>query len=82
MTSKRLFRQEHPVILSFLILGAIFLLFWGGITFFISRTILPKSDFFSGGEGIGVIELKGIIISADDVIEQLSSFSKDLNVRV
>ena len=57
--TKRLFRQKHPILFGLLILGILFTVFWGGITFFVFRSFAPhQAEFFGPGKGgIGVIEL-------------------------
>ena len=79
--TKRLFRQEHPVLLGFIILGCIFVLFWAGITFFIVSVSKPRPDFFSSREGVGVVELIGPIISADEHLATLRDFRTDDKVK-
>ncbi|OGR00932.1 MAG: signal peptidase [Deltaproteobacteria bacterium RIFOXYD12_FULL_50_9] len=80
--TKRLFRHEHPVLLGLLILGAISILFLGGITFFIS-IISPsdQKDFFGKKNGIGIIEVKGVIISSEDLLQDLRDFRENQAVK-
>jgi len=80
MTSKRLFRQEHPVLLGFVILGCIFLLFWAGITFFIVSVSRSGHDLFKTA-GVGIVDLKGAILSSEDAIATLREFRQDEKVR-
>jgi len=77
------FRQKHPVILGFVILAGIFLLFWAGISLLISSVIAPShpTQFFSKQEGIGVVELNGIILSPDETIESLTTFRRDKKIK-
>jgi len=77
----RLFRQEHPVLLGFFILACIFALFWAGITFFIATVSKPRADFFTEKEGIGVVELVGPIISAEEQLSTLRDFRTDDKVK-
>lgn len=80
--SKRLFRQEHPVLMGFILLGLVFLFFWGGVTFFISSVKRPaKGEIFGAKPGVGVIELKGVITTAEEVIDDLTSFRENANVK-
>ncbi len=81
--TKRLFRHKHPLILGFLVLGVICFLFWGGITFFIS-SIGPKKtkpDIFGARNGIGIIELQGVIISSEETIADLTEFRSDTSIK-
>lgn len=82
MSSKRLFRQDHPVLMGFIILGVVFLFIWGGITFFISAVTRStnKAELF-GKEGVGVIELKGVIVSPEDTIDDLTTFRANANIK-
>ena len=76
--TKRLFRQNHPVLFGLLILGGIFAFFWFGITFFIASIVNSyKGDIFRSDSGIGVIHLEGMIISPEEVIENLTDFRED-----
>jgi protease IV len=71
--TERSFRQRHPVLLGFLILGAIFLMFWGGMAYFFSFFFKsPSADLFRAKEAVGVIELKGLITSSEETIRQLT----------
>lgn len=81
MSSKRLFRQDHPVLKGFIVLGAVFLFIWGGITFFISAVTRPAKTELFGKEGVGVIELKGVIVSPEDTIDDLITFRTNANIR-
>lgn len=79
--AKRLFRQEHPVLLGFLILGCIFVLFWGGITFFVVAISHPRTQFFTKSDGVGVVELIGPIISSEKTLKELRDFRQDSSVK-
>ncbi len=82
MSNKRLFRHEHPVLLGFLILGVIFLVFWGGITFFIATmTQRQRPELFGGKEAIGVIELYGLITASEDILKDLASMRENEHVK-
>lgn len=76
--TKRLFRQRHPLITGFFILGVMFVLFWSGITFFVSsfnrQTV--NTDIFGSKDAIGVIELKGVITTSEDTLAQLDKFKR------
>ena len=78
---KRLFRQKHPIIVGFFILGLVMFMYWGGITFFLSRTSHPSTEIFGPREGVGILELKNIIINADPWIKQLREFRKNEKVK-
>ncbi len=72
----------HPVITGFLILGGLMFLFFGGITFFVAKMIRPTStDLFSSGQGVGIIELKGVITSSEKTIANLNDFKKKDNIK-
>jgi protease-4 len=80
--TKRLFRQEHPILTGCLLLGLLMVAFWGGITFFVGSLFRPaKAELFHGREGIGVIELSGIIVSADETIAQLTEFREQDHIK-
>jgi protease IV len=80
--SNRSFRQRHPVLLGFLILGVIFLLFWGGMAYFLSSFFKsPRTELFGAREAVGVIELKGLIATSEDTIRQLTEFRHNQAVK-
>nr|MBF0222342.1 signal peptide peptidase SppA [Desulfobulbaceae bacterium] len=80
---KRLFRQRHPVLFGLLILGVLFTVFWGGITFFILRSFAPhQTEFFRPGKGgIGIIELNGVLVSSEQTVRDLTAFREDEAVK-
>ena len=81
--TKRLFRQRHPILFGLLILGTLFTVFWGGITFFVLRSFSPhQAEFFGPGkDGIGVIDLNGVIVTSEQTIKHLTSFREEDNVK-
>lgn len=80
--TKGSFRQDHPILLGFIILGAIFLFFWGGMAFFVSKLLAPsKPDLFGGREAVGVVELKGLIVTPEETIRQLTTFRRNKNIK-
>lgn len=77
------FRQKHPILLGLFILTGIFLLFLGGISLLISSLISDssKTDLFSRKEGVGIVELKGLLVSSEPVLKNLTEFRNDPNVK-
>ncbi len=77
------FRNRHPVLLGLMILAGIFLLFLGGISLLFTSAVgmHDSTDLFSSKEGIGVVELKGLIVSPEETIQTLTTFRKDEKVR-
>jgi protease-4 len=77
------FRQKHPIILGLFILTGIFFLFLGGISLLLSSLISNStgSDFFIQGEGVGIVDLKGIIVSSEQVIKHLTEFRNNAEVK-
>ncbi|MFZ5775102.1 MAG: signal peptide peptidase SppA [Thermodesulfobacteriota bacterium] len=77
-----LFRHRHPVLTGLLVLGALVLFFWGGITLFVSRIFQHPSqaELFSH-EGIGVVEIKGVILESEELLRTLAEFREDGKVR-
>lgn len=78
--TQRLFRQEHPVLLGVGILGCIFLVFWGGIIFLVSRVIHPGRNL-PGGPGVGVVEVFGPILTPEDILADLAELRQDDSVK-
>lgn len=80
--TKGLFRQEHPYLFGLLVLGAMGLIFWAGMAFFIMRLVHPvKSNIFTSENRIGVIDLQGVIMSPDQVLADLVEFRQDKSIK-
>ncbi len=80
--TKRLFRQRHPVISGFLLLGMLLIFFWGGITFFVgSLGRSPQADIFGAAQGVGIVEITGVIVSADEIIADLVELRENDRVK-
>jgi protease-4 len=77
------FRQKHPILLGLFILTGIFLLFLGGISLLVSSLISSslKTDIFTKEEGVGIIELKGLIVSSEQTLRHLGEFRYDPDVK-
>lgn len=77
------FRQKHPILLGIFVLTGIFFLFLGGISLLFSAIISqgPKGDIFSKKEGVGIIELKGLIVTSEQVLKNLTSFRNNPNIK-
>ena len=77
------FRQKHPVLLGLFILTGTFFLFLGGMSLLFSSIISrsPKGDIFSNKEGVGIIELKGLIITSEQVLKNLTSFRNNPKIK-
>ncbi|MCB2181643.1 MAG: signal peptide peptidase SppA [Desulfobulbaceae bacterium] len=60
-----------------------FLLFWAGIAFFVATlgSHRNQSDLFVAKNGIGVVEIKGVITDAKDVLAQLVKFRQSAHVK-
>ncbi len=73
------FRQKHPFLMGLIILAGITLLFWAGVSLLISSVITDRqaTELFIKKEGIGLIELKGVIVTPDDTLATLSDFRKN-----
>lgn len=65
------------------ILTGIFFLFLGGVSLLISSFISnsSKSDIFASKEGVGVIELKGLIVSSELILKHLTEFRNNPDVK-
>jgi len=77
------FRNRHPVLLGLVILAGIFLLFWGGISLLFTSALFQhdSGDLFNAKEGIGVVDLKGLIVSPEETIDTLTSFRNDTKIK-
>ena len=65
------------------ILTGIFFLFLGGISLLISSLISQNTstDLFASKEGVGIIELKGLMISSEQTLKNLTEFRNNPNVK-
>ncbi len=77
------FRQKHPILLGLFILTGIFFLFLGGVSLLISSLISSnfKTDIFAKKEGVGIIELKGLIVSSEQILIHLTEFRNNPNIK-
>jgi len=77
------FRQKHPILLGLFILTGIFFLFLGGISLLISSLISRTSttDIFASKDGVGIIELRGLIVSSEQILKHLTEFRNNPNVK-
>jgi len=77
------FRQKHPILLGLFILTGIFFLFLGGISLLFSSIIShgSKTDLFAKKEGVGIVELTGLIVSSEQVLKHLTEFRNSPNVK-
>jgi protease-4 len=84
MSQKRLFRQKHPLLTGFFILGVLLMFFWFGITFFVVTMgrQAGKSHFLvTDKASVGIIEVKGLITDAEKVLDQLLQFRLSKSVK-
>ena len=80
--TKGLFRQDHPYLFGLIVLGGMAMIFWVGVAFFISHLVHPTaSDLFNHKNGIGVIDLKGIMLTSEEVLANLAEFRQDKNIK-
>lgn len=57
------------------------LFFWGGITFFVSSlTNHSKAELFRK-EGIGVIDVKGVILESEEILDYLVAFREEPKIK-
>jgi protease-4 len=77
------FGQRHPVLIGLFILSGIFLLFLGGISlfFFSFLSSRDRPALFDTHEAIGVIDLKGVIMSPEEIIADLTSFRRNDKIK-
>ena len=77
------FRQKHPILLGLFILTGIFFLFLAGISLLLSSFLSysPQTDIFAKKDGVGIVELKGLIISSEQVLKHLSELRNNPNVK-
>ncbi|MCF6289643.1 MAG: signal peptide peptidase SppA [Desulfobacterales bacterium] len=76
-------RRQHPVLLGLFILAGIFFLFAGGISLLVSSLTSRNGTaaLFSSTNGIGVVELKGLITSPEETIAILTDFRRNDKIR-
>lgn len=76
------FRKRQSLFIILMVLGAFFLSSWG--LFMLSLTLFPAVEkgqgIFTSPAKIGVVEVKGVITSAENTIRDLTKFRKDRNI--
>ena len=77
------FRQKHPILLGLFILTGIFFLFLGGISLLLSSLISrgTNTDIFAAREGVGIVELKGLIVTSEQILKNLTELRNNPNVK-
>jgi len=56
--------------------------FWAGVAFFILHLVHPTtSDLFDHKNGIGVIDLQGIMMTSEETLADLAQFRQDSNIK-
>lgn len=80
---KILFRHNHPLLFTLLVLASLSFLFFGGVIIFIATITSQTSQakIFGLTDGIGIISLKGIIVSAEETLTEISSFREDNRIK-
>lgn len=80
--TKGLFRHDHPYLFGLFVLGAMAMIFWAGVAFFISRLIHPSNnDLFTHKDGIGIIDLQGVMMTSEETLANLAKFRQDKNIK-
>lgn len=76
------FRRKHPFASTVFVLGALFVFSWLATKVFLS--LFPSEEqgqeFFTSGK-IGIVEIKGLITSAEKPIRELTEFRKDRHIK-
>lgn len=57
------------------------LFFWGGITFFVSSLTNPSKAELFRKEGIGVIDVKGVILESEEILDYLVAFREEPKIK-
>ena len=72
--------RKHPVLLGFMVFGMLLCLFVIGVGIFFY--FASRDESFWGGEKIGIIEIKGVLLDPQPTIEKLTRFRKNKEVKV
>ncbi len=63
-------------------MAALTVMFFGGITFFVSTIVKQKNTYLLGvSNSIGVIEIKGVITDAEETLADIQSFSQEDGIK-
>lgn len=85
MSAPEPLRRRYPIMTGCLLLVVVGLLFWAAVSFLLGSLLRSSgSDLFSAGarkEGVGVIEVRGVISVADQIVARLSEFREQGNIR-
>ena len=58
------------------------MIFWAGVAFFILHLVHPTTnDLFDYKNGIGVIDLQGIMMTSEETLADLAEFRQDSNIK-
>ncbi len=76
------FRQKHPILTGLIVLAGISFLFLVGISLFVAMLIPgTQGDLFAEKEGIGVVEIKGVMIEPEETLQTLTSFRNNPDIK-
>jgi protease-4 len=70
--------RKHPVLLGLIIIGVILGIFLVSI-FFLAR--LGEDRGFALGDRVAVVDIKGVITSSRDIVEQIDNFTQNKDVK-
>lgn len=58
------------------------MIFWAGVAFFILQLVHPNQrDLFRHKNGIGVIDLRGVMVASEEVLADLTVFRQDEDIK-
>lgn len=76
------YRHKHPILTGLLVMAGIFLLFVVGISLLVAVLIPGRhNDLFASEKGIGVVELKGVMIEPEDALRTLARFRHNPDIK-
>ncbi len=85
MASDLSFHQRHPIVSGFFILGLLFLLFLGVFSFLLrscASSLSTQRNFIPAGEeAIGILDIKGVIATSDQVLKDLVTLRENRRVK-
>ena len=70
--------RKHPVLVGLIVIGVILGVFLLSILFL---TRFGEKEAFARGEKIAVVDIKGVITSSRDIVEQIDNFTQDNDVK-
>ncbi len=82
MSETRSFTTRHPFLTGFIFMAMFGVIFFGGISYLITKMSTQPDPFFGRvTDGIGVLNVKGVIIDTEDLLRDIQMFKEEKTIK-